>query len=245
MSKNNTIKKQGCPFTQIPNKLLEDKTISLKAKGLYAFMFSKPDGWSYHAKGLKKQLREGDEAIASGLAELMEAGWITRHEKREVGRFAGYEYFFRTSINDDNHRSGVFRNGQTVNGNSATEKPDHSNTIRSNTKEEKPEASKLSPSFSAFDLEISELLYMHLQSIFQGIKQPDFNKWAEHVRKMRELDDRPEELIRKLIDYVFEDKYQKYFDVTFWRQNIRSTEALRRHYDTIALQINTALKKVS
>jgi hypothetical protein len=108
---------------------------------------------------------------------------------------------------------------------------------------QKPLASDASPSFSDDDLEIAKLLYSKLKDIFSGMKKPNFKKWAEHVLKMREIDGRSEENIRHVIAYVFEDKTKHIFDGTFWRSNVRSTESLRKHYDTIALQVNTAVQK--
>ncbi|WP_018321641.1 hypothetical protein [Bradyrhizobium sp. WSM2793] len=39
----NKLRKPDSDFTQIPNALLRDKDISLKAKGVYCLLFSKPD----------------------------------------------------------------------------------------------------------------------------------------------------------------------------------------------------------
>lgn len=136
MSGSNSIRKQAAPFTQVTNAILEDDRVSLKAKGLYSFMFSKPDNWTFHTAGLKSQLKEGEAAIVSGLNELIEEGWITRKYKRKDGKFAGYEYYFYNSKQthiEGSHRSVVFRDGKTVNGKSAAEKQRDSNTLKSNT----------------------------------------------------------------------------------------------------------------
>lgn len=34
-------------FAQIKNEILEDKNLSWKAKGIYAYMFSKPNDWDF------------------------------------------------------------------------------------------------------------------------------------------------------------------------------------------------------
>lgn len=65
-------------FGQTPNDLLNDSKISLKAKGLYGFMQSKPDNWEFSINGLKAELKEADDAIRSGLKELEIFGWLTR-----------------------------------------------------------------------------------------------------------------------------------------------------------------------
>ncbi len=138
MNRSNSTRKQIVPFTQIVNAVLEDETISLKAKGLYAFMYSKPDNWVFHTAGLKSLLKEGGEAITTGLNELVAAGWVTRTRKRHGGKFAGYEYFFKyakEAKRDKKHRLPVSRDGETINGKPAAENRGHSNTIKNKERE--------------------------------------------------------------------------------------------------------------
>lgn len=74
---NNKTKKHRINYSQISNSLLNDKTLSLKAKGLYSFMFSKPDDYNFTIRSLSKQLLEGQRAIMGTLQELRDKGWIS------------------------------------------------------------------------------------------------------------------------------------------------------------------------
>ncbi len=74
---NNKTKKHRVNYSQISNNLLNDKTLSLKAKGLYAFMFSKPDDFNFTIRSLSKLLFEGQRSIMATLQELKEKGWVT------------------------------------------------------------------------------------------------------------------------------------------------------------------------
>ena len=74
---SNTITKEKVNFSMIPNDLLADQNLSLTAKGLYAFMHSKPDGWNFTIRSMSKQLKEGVTAISNALNELKESGWVT------------------------------------------------------------------------------------------------------------------------------------------------------------------------
>lgn len=76
MSKSVT-KKHDLPFTQISNELLNDKTISLKSKGLYSFMYSKPSDFNFTIKSLSTLLNEGERSIMNSLKELKLSGWVT------------------------------------------------------------------------------------------------------------------------------------------------------------------------
>lgn len=76
MSKKNTITKRGAAFTAVPNALLNDARISLSAKGVYAFMRSKPANWNFTLRSMAKQLKEGETAISSALKDLKDYGWV-------------------------------------------------------------------------------------------------------------------------------------------------------------------------
>ena len=78
---NNLTQKQVIPFTQIPNSLLNDINLSLKSKGLYSFMFSKPNGWNFTIRSMSKQLKEGTDSIGNSLKELKKYGWVTYTKK--------------------------------------------------------------------------------------------------------------------------------------------------------------------
>jgi len=76
-------------YTHISNVALNDKNLSLKAKGLWAFIMSKPNDWKINYRGLVSQLKEGQTAILATLDELEEAGYLIRGEitKDRAGKF--------------------------------------------------------------------------------------------------------------------------------------------------------------
>lgn len=76
-----SIRKRDKGYTQISNTILNDNSISLKAKGLFAFMDSKPDGWNFTIKTMAAQLKEGEDAVKATLKELKEAGYIKYHRQ--------------------------------------------------------------------------------------------------------------------------------------------------------------------
>lgn len=76
-----TIKKFNIGFTQVCNEVLTDKSLSLKAKGLYAYLFSKPDGWEFHIDIMKDELQESKAIIRKTIKELIDAGYILREQK--------------------------------------------------------------------------------------------------------------------------------------------------------------------
>jgi hypothetical protein len=60
---SNRLKKPAYSFTCIPNALLRDASVSLKAKGLYGLMFSKPDDWVFHVDALVAESNDGRDGV--------------------------------------------------------------------------------------------------------------------------------------------------------------------------------------
>lgn len=80
-------------FTVMSNYHLNDKTISLKAKGLLSQMLSLPESWDFTLRGLACINKESLDAIRTAVLELEEHGYITRRQQRGTnGKLAKIEY---------------------------------------------------------------------------------------------------------------------------------------------------------
>jgi hypothetical protein len=72
----------------IPVPLLTDERLSFRARGLAAFLLSKPDAWRIDARALARTATEGRDAILKALGELRDAGYlVTRRGQAEDGRW--------------------------------------------------------------------------------------------------------------------------------------------------------------
>lgn len=78
------LKKTKQPFTMVPNELL-NSSLTLKAKGMYCYMYSKPDNWNFTIRSIAKQLPEGVESISNSIRELKGAGWLI-YNKLKTGK---------------------------------------------------------------------------------------------------------------------------------------------------------------
>ena len=79
-------------FGTAPNSLLNNKEITLKAKGLYTFMNCKPENWEFSYNGLQSQLQEQKTAIKTAIKELEKYGYLIRRKyKKDNGQW-GWEY---------------------------------------------------------------------------------------------------------------------------------------------------------
>ena len=81
-------------FTRVPNHIINNPNLSLKAKGLISSLLSLPPGYQYlSVEGLAKKHDTGTSAIRSGLQELRDAGYLKVDKKYDASRqFAGYEW---------------------------------------------------------------------------------------------------------------------------------------------------------
>lgn len=72
------LRKVQSNFTQVSNVPLYDKKLSWKAKGLYAYLYSKPDGWEFSGDRITKDSSDGRKATYAALKELEDANYLQR-----------------------------------------------------------------------------------------------------------------------------------------------------------------------
>lgn len=81
-------------YVKIPNELLRDQTISWKAKGLFCWMASHEDTFTFTTKSIAKNYPDGRTSILNAMQELKESGWMTYIKKAN-----GYgKYLLNTTI---------------------------------------------------------------------------------------------------------------------------------------------------
>jgi hypothetical protein len=76
------------PFANIPRAMINDARLSWAARGLLAYIFSKPDDWEVRSYDLMRQGGIGRDALRSILQELVLYGYLHREKRRHGdGRF--------------------------------------------------------------------------------------------------------------------------------------------------------------
>lgn len=73
-------RKQNIPFTQVANGVLFDKKLSLGAKGLYSYLYSKPDGWDFSEVRIANESKNGRNSVRTALKELESSGYLLRYK---------------------------------------------------------------------------------------------------------------------------------------------------------------------
>jgi hypothetical protein len=84
-------------FTIIPSYIFRHKDISVGATGLYAYLFSHTAEQEITIQFICNHFKEGKDAIASKLKELIDAGYIERERVTDKGKFKGYNYILKAN----------------------------------------------------------------------------------------------------------------------------------------------------
>lgn len=83
------------PYTQIARTMLQDRNLSMEARGLLCFVLSLPDNWTFHLTWLCRDQKLGRDKAQRLVRELITNGYCVRHQGRtDNGRMGALEYWF-------------------------------------------------------------------------------------------------------------------------------------------------------
>ncbi len=198
--------------------------MSLKAKGLYAFLMSKPDGWQTSVMGLVSQLQEGKDAIMGALAELGEHGYYKKERTRLAnGTFVYSDYVYDQPCTDEPYAE-----------NPHAENPPQVNTDKVTTDKVKTELKTIDQEALRLALLLNTKVSEHYSFIKADEKTID--RWALDIERIHRIDKYSYDLIQGVIEWAQND--------SFWRQNIRSGDKLRKQFTNLLIRIKEQNKNV-
>lgn len=230
-------KKEQIPFTQVANQVLNDPSLSFKAKGIYAYLYSKPEGWDFAIERIAKDSTEGERAVRSGIHELEEQGYLYR-ERQPSGRVV---YLLKNKmqtiaplLKQQEGEKPPLQNAplpKTQGAVSAGVSNKEVKEIKSSSKKE------LTPKFSPEVYGMVDLLTGLIKR-----NNPDWQMrgtvetWASHIDKLHRIDGRTFEQIAYMIKWTQHDQ--------FWSQNILSTEKLREKFNDLIPKLKASAVKL-
>jgi hypothetical protein len=95
MAKETYINARKTNFTMVSNTLLNDKAVTLQAKGLLSiFISNDTDKFTIHMKEIITRSKNGRDAHYKVVDELIKHGYFARVEIREAGKFVEMVYIF-------------------------------------------------------------------------------------------------------------------------------------------------------
>lgn len=218
-------------FTQVPNTILTDPRISAKAKGIWAYLASKPTGWDFSSERIAKEFADGRDSIRAGLRELESVGLLKRTTSNAADGQFTTEYEIRIKAN----HSGKTAAGKSVDGKPDDGKPGDKvikNKEIKNVQIKNKDNIMPAPAKPAQARELPKEATQLANRLHKWIlrNKPDRRiadgwqeRWAEDIDKMNRIDGRTWQQIAAAIDWSQRDE--------FWHQNILSGANLRKHYD--------------
>jgi hypothetical protein len=97
MTTDNTIfrttKDKNNPYVMINKIGMEDKRLSWKARGILAYLLSKPDNWKVNLEHLQKQAPDGKTSLRSGIDELKKYGYLIRVAIRKNKKIEKWQFW--------------------------------------------------------------------------------------------------------------------------------------------------------
>lgn len=178
MARVKKIKIKG--FTIIDNDIINDPRMHLKALGLFAYMWSKPDDWQFYISEIATHFKDGESAVSSAMKELMELGYLRRTQNRKDGKFSTYDYVLQEIPKPENHSS-VPKGDLPKSEKPKSEKPIPENQgllITDNTNTDLNNTNKLLADAQHSFQEITTL-WQNNWGFPNGIAQQDLTEWSK------------------------------------------------------------------
>lgn len=89
-------------FQVIPRELIFDNSLSDRARFVYCFMASKPDGWDFLLNPMAKELGYSVETLRKYINELIDGGWLKKgKQNNNDGVFGAVVYTLLSTKNTD------------------------------------------------------------------------------------------------------------------------------------------------
>lgn len=83
------INKVADGYQIIPRELIFDGTISDRARFVYCFMASKPEGWDFFLEPMAKEVGYSKDTLRKYINELVDGGWLVRGEQANTNGLFG------------------------------------------------------------------------------------------------------------------------------------------------------------
>lgn len=238
-------------FTQVSNTIVEDKKLSFKAKGVFLYMWSKPDGWKFWADDIKKHGTEGKEAIKKAIDELETEGYLVKTRVMQGNLKNRYDYNLSDEADFLNEELNKISNEvpnviipsmddypisvSSADENSAADNPPLSKTNSSNTKSVADETSaKYSLDGDKEGKVLSNKLVDNMLKTQPNLKVADKREsFAKDFALAIRRDARTYDELNNILDWLSSDGKT----ADFWSGVILSGRKLREQFDVLEINM--------
>jgi hypothetical protein len=109
--------------------------------------------------------------------------------------------------------------------------------VKAMNKLKKETTSEVAIVASSWSLDIAKSIYNNAKAVYPLTKEPNLQAWARDVERIVEIDKVPRDMVEKVWDYVLNDRN------SFWRNQVRSGPAFRRHFEKIYVNGKTKFEE--
>lgn len=111
-------------YVSIANTILQNKTLTWEARGIMAYLLSKPDGWECRNYDLVNQGPAGRHIVQRILKELQEAGYIHRYQKSDGHKIEWVTEIYETpELNTTSRNTNILHADEPTGRNSTCREP--------------------------------------------------------------------------------------------------------------------------
>jgi len=208
----NTLKKR---YSQIPNELVTDLSISAGELRVLLYLFTKPDDWSVYNKDICKQLGISEQTLTKYWKKLITSKWLRREiaHSKDGKLTGGYVYHIGTFDR-------ICTNTVSIHSTETVNSIDHSNT--------KP----INKDLTYTNTKVATHLFNKIKQVKPNFKAPNIKQWTKDIDLAIRIDERTEAELIGCIDWIYSTNKG-----SFWIPNIMSGKKLREKFDTMELQM--------
>jgi hypothetical protein len=234
-------------FGYVYQNVMRNKKLTIEAKSIYAYLasFSGNNEMCYPSIQLiLKELGISKSRFYKHMELLINNGIVTKQQEKFENRFSKNTYiissfpnFEDTQIEDTQNRDTQIEDTQNLTTKRNNIKRNRLNSNSSNniiidTADALPTTSKFHE--SSFEMLCVEAIINSCLELYPNSKVPstykEKEKWAIEIDRLKRIDKRGEEEIKKALQFAVNDG--------FWKPNIRSTKKFREKFETLIIQAN-------
>lgn len=160
------------------------------------------------------------EYVLNTFFDLTDSGWVNERAEREISAYQAKR--------EQASKAGKASAAKRMLNERSTDVEDNPTDVQPNINHKTINNKDSQRLFSDDDLEIANTIYSKILTIDSKAKKPNFNKWADDIRLMRERDNRTPEEIKSVFEFANKD--------AFWKSNILSPAKLRAKFTTLLAQ---------
>ena len=186
-------------------------------------MMSTDDGWFYQTSDTLEELTTLSRYKQDNAIEQLENAGILEKDVRGIPAKRYFRLDYKSLANKivNNSQTSVQKNDKQVFKKLATNKELTIKKVDRQSRES-PDSTNVKYGDDSPYLELAKYLFTKVKENNSKAREPNFQNWADDIRKLVELDKNTVEEVKKVIDWSQADD--------FWKRNIMSANKLRNQF---------------